>query len=129
MQNAAPESTRSPAQDVELLQQLNRGYVRAAEISDVNWYDQHLDADYMSSNPDGSLVDRAGFLARMAPPYPGSDLEARDVRIRIVGELGIIQSGFRYRKPDGQWRSGCYTDVWSRRRGRWLCISAHFALL
>ncbi len=129
MPNAALESARSNVNDLDLLQQLNRGYVRAAETSDVNWYEQHLDPDYMSSNPDGSLVDRAGFLARMELPYPGSDLEARDVRIRIIGELGIIQSGFRYRKPDGQWRDGCYTDVWWRRRGRWLCISAHFALL
>lgn len=129
MQNAAIESARSNANDLERLQDLNRGYVRAAETSDVNWYDANLDADFMSSNPDGTLVDRAGFLARMGRPYPGSDLEARDVRIRIIGELGIIQSGFRYRKPDGQWRSGCYTDVWSRQRGRWLCISAHFALM
>lgn len=115
-------------QDEELLRQLNRGYVHAAETSDVDWYDAHLDVDYMSSGPDGSLIDRAGFLERMAPPFPGAHLEARDVRIRVLGELGIIQSGFRYRKPDGQWRDGCYTDVWSRRRGRWLCISAHFVL-
>jgi hypothetical protein len=116
------------AEDINTLQLLNRGYVRAAETSDVKWYAEHLDEEYTSSNPDGSLVDRAGFLARIARPYPGSDLEARDVRIRVIGDLGIIQSGFRDRKPDGQVRNGCYTDVWSRRRGRWLCIAAHFVL-
>jgi hypothetical protein len=124
----ASASTEDVADDINILQQLNRGYVRAAETSDVKWYSEHLDEEYMSSNPDGSLVDRAGFLARIGRPYPGSVPEARDVRVRVIGDLGIIQSGFRDRKPDGHVRHGCYTDVWSRRRGRWLCIAAHFVL-
>lgn len=129
MQNAATHAIPGNANDdIEILQQLNRGYVRAAETSDVKWYDQHLDADYMSSGPDGSLIDRAAFLTRIARPYPGSELEARDVRIRVVGELGIIQSGFRHRQADGRMGTGWYTDVWSRRRGHWLCIAAHFVL-
>lgn len=27
--------------------------------------------------------------------------------------------------PDGQTRSVRYTDVWARRQGRWLAVSAH----
>ena len=114
--------------EVETLQELNRGYVRAAQHSDVGWYEQHLDREFMSSDPDGVLRDRAGFLARIGRPNPNSDLEARDVRIRIIGELGIIQSGFRCRTVAGQWRSGCYTDVWSKKSGNWLCVSAHFVM-
>lgn len=128
MQTTANTGTRQVGDAIQVLQELNRGYVRAAEASDVKWYDEHLDEDYMSSNPDGSLVNKAGFLARIGQPYKGSDLEARDVRVRVIGDLGIIQSNFRDRKPDGQFRYGCYTDAWSRRRGRWLCIAAHFVL-
>jgi ketosteroid isomerase-like protein len=113
--------------DLETLQQLNRGYVRSAETSDLRWYEEHLARDFMSSNPDGSLVDRAEFLARMARPYPGSNLQAEDVRIRFIGEIAIIHAGFKYLKPDGAPGKGRYTDVWSRRDGRWLCVAAHFA--
>ena len=126
MQNAALEHATTSATDLETLEQLNRSYVRSAETSDVRWYDAHLAEDFLSSNPDGSLVDRAGFLARMARPYPGSTLAAVDVRIRMLGETAIIHAGFTYTKPDGQAGAGRYTDVWARRQGRRLCVAAHF---
>src|SRR5215213_8891909 len=97
----APGALQASTDDLEVLQQLNRDYVRSAETSDVRWYDEHLADDFLASNPDGSLVDRAEFLARMARPYPGSKLEAVDVRIRRFGELAIIHAGFRYEKANG----------------------------
>jgi ketosteroid isomerase-like protein len=114
------------ASDVDILEQLNRSYVRSAEMSDVGWYSENLAEDFLSSTVDGSLVDRAGFLARVARPYPGSNLEAHDVRIRILGEVALIHAAFRYKRADGQGGSGRYTDIWARRNGRWLCVSAHF---
>ena len=44
-------------------------------------FDEILSEDFMCSNPDGSLVDRAAFLAadRAAHRHPG--LEARDVDV------------------------------------------------
>jgi ketosteroid isomerase-like protein len=108
------------------LRQLNGGYVRAAETSDVRWYAENLAEDFLASNPDGSLIDRETFLARMAQPYPGSNLKAVDVNIRILGEVALIHAGFRYDKPGGGSGTGRYTDVWARRQGRWLCVSAHF---
>ena len=52
------------AKVIETLEALNRGYLLAAEKRDVAWYAEHLAEDYMATNPDGSLVDKAGFLAR-----------------------------------------------------------------
>jgi ketosteroid isomerase-like protein len=110
------------------LEELNRGYVRAAEASDVRWFDANLAACFMASNPDGSLADRAGFLDRVARPNPLTNLAAVDPRVRIVGDVGIVDSGFRYTKPDGQGGVGHYTDVYAFAQGRWQCVSAHFAL-
>jgi ketosteroid isomerase-like protein len=126
MTDAALAQATTGANDLETLQALNRSYVRSAETSDVRWYEEHLADDFLSTNPDGSLADRAGFLARMARPYPGSNLAAVDVRIRMLGEIAIIHAGFTYTRPDGQAGTGRYTDVWARRQGRWLCVSAHF---
>ena len=114
--------------DVQALEQLNRGYVRAAEASDTRWFDEHLAACFMASNPDGSLVDRAGFLDRIGRPNPSKDMAAVDTRIRVVGDIGIIDSGFRYTRPDGAEGAGHYTDVYGLLDGRWQCVSAHFAL-
>jgi hypothetical protein len=118
--------TDTVARDLQALEELNRGYVRSAELSDVRWYEEHLAEDYLSTNPDGSLMDRAAFLARMARPYPGSNLEALDVRIRLLGDFALIHAGFRDTRPDGRVGEGRYTDIWARRGGRWLCIAAHF---
>ena len=54
------------ADDLKALQELNRHYVRSAGESDVRWYADNLAEDYLSTNPDGSLGDRAAVLERVA---------------------------------------------------------------
>jgi len=111
--------------DTDALRQLNQDFVRSVQMSDTGRFDEILAEDFLNSNPDGSLVDRAGFLAQIARPATISNLEARDVRVRIMGDVAIIHARTEYRKPDGQAGAGRYTDVWARRNGHWLCVSAH----
>ena len=124
MQHAVLEHANARAHDLETLQQLNLGYIRSVRTSDVRWFDENLGEDFMNSNPDGSFVDRAGFLAQIARPCPVSNVDAEDVRITVLGDVAIIHARTVYNKPDGQAAAGRYTDVWSRRQGRWLCVSA-----
>ena len=119
-----PMQANLRAGDLEILQQLNDDYVRSVERSDVSWFEKHLADDFLNISADGSLLDRAGFLTQIAKPMTLSNLEARDVRIRIIGDVAIINARTAYTKPDGQAGSRRYTDVWSRQHGRWLCISA-----
>src|SRR5574342_1061399 len=87
---------------LEALEALNRGYLLAAEKADVAWYDAHLAPDYMATNPDGSLVDKAGFLARFKKPYGGTNLRAPDVHIQLVGDVALIHCSFEDTMPDGR---------------------------
>jgi len=119
-----PMQANLRAGDLEILQQLNNDYVSSVERSDVGWFEKHLADDFLNISADGSLLDRAGFLTQIAKPMTLSNLEARDVRIRIIGDVAIINARTAYTKPDGQAGSRRYTDVWSRQHGRWLCISA-----
>ena len=111
--------------DMERLQKLNRDYIRSVQESDVARFDQILSEDFLNSNPDGSLVDRAGFLAQITPPAAISNLAAHDVRIRLIGDVAIIHARTTYTKRDGQAGAGRYTDIWARRNGDWLCVAAH----
>jgi ketosteroid isomerase-like protein len=111
--------------DIGILQKLNSDYIRSVQMSDVRRFDEILAKDFVNSNPDGSLVDRAGFLAQIARPVTISNLEARDVVIRVMGDVAIIHARTTYTKPDGQAASGRYTDIWARRQGRWLAVAAH----
>ena len=110
--------------DLQRLEELNDGYIRSVAQSDVGWFEAHLAQDFLNGNPDGTLADRAGFLRQIARSCPVDGFRAEDVRIRILGEIAIIHGRTLYRKPDGQPGAGRYTDVWARRDGRWLCVSA-----
>jgi hypothetical protein len=83
----APDGRRSTAHggrrgpgtsDLETLHDLNRNYVRAVQESDVRWFDQPLTQDFLNSNPDGSLVDRAAFLVQVGRPVTIANLQAED---------------------------------------------------
>ena len=111
--------------DLEVLEQLNRDYISSVQNSDVRRFDEILADDFLCSNPDGSLVDRAAFLAQTARPVTITGLEARDVLIRIMGDVAIIHARTSYTTADGRAALGRYTDVWARRQGRWLAVSAH----
>jgi ketosteroid isomerase-like protein len=111
--------------DVEILDKLKKGYVDSVQKSDVRWFDEHLAEDFLNSNPDGSIIDRAAFLAQIAKTAAIKGLEPREVKIRLFGDFAIIHAKTVYRKPDGQNAAGRYTDIWQRRNGRWLCVAAH----
>jgi ketosteroid isomerase-like protein len=111
--------------DLDMLLDLNRDYIRSVQGSDVARFDEILAAEFFCSNPDGSLVDRAGFLKQTAVPVKISNLEASDVTVRIIGHVAIIHARTTYTLPDGRAGSGRYTDVWARQNGRWLAVSAH----
>ncbi len=111
--------------DLATLEELNRHYIRSVQESDIAWFDRNLAEDFRCSNPDGSIVDRAGFLVQTARPVTISDLHAGDVEIRLMGDFAIIHATTSYTLADGSTKRGRYSDVWSNQSGRWLCVSAH----
>jgi uncharacterized protein (TIGR02246 family) len=118
-------SGTAAAEERDALIALNRDYVRSVQQGDVGRFDEILAEDFVCSNPDGSLVDRAGFLAQTARPVTIADLEAHDVDVRVLGDVAIIHARTTYTLPDGKQGAGRYTDVWARRDGRWLAVAAH----
>ena len=113
------------AGDLAVLEVLNQGYIAAVQASDAAWFDAHLAPDFLNSNADGTLSERREFLERIARPPGLSGFAASDVRIRLLGDFAIIHGRTTYVRADAIAAAGRYTDVWARRGGRWLCVSAH----
>ena len=113
------------ASDHDTLTALNRDYIRSVQEGDVRRFEQILADDFLCSNPDGSLVDKRQFLEQTARPVTIRGLDIEDVRIRLIGDVAIIHARTSYRTPTDEQRHGRYTDVWARRDGQWLCVSAH----
>lgn len=130
--------------DHEALTALNTDYINSVQNGDVQRFDEILAGEFYCSNPDGSLVDRAGFLAQTAKPVRITGLKAEEVMIRLFssahglernpdgavqdrehGDFAIIHGRTRYTTAEGRAAQGRYTDVWAKRDGRWLAVSAH----
>ena len=103
--------------ELERLTELNRDYIRSVQHGDVERFDEILAPDFLCSNPDGSLVDKAQFLAQTARPVTIRGLIAEDVHIRLLDDVAIIHARTRYKTASGEQRNGRYTDVWARRNG------------
>jgi ketosteroid isomerase-like protein len=114
--------------DLETLTALNRDFTSAVQNGDVKRFEEILGDDFMISNPDGSLLDKAEFLKVTAQPVTISGLVTENVRIRLLGDFAIIHARFDSRSADGKPRRGRYTDNWARRDGAWVAVSAHFHL-
>jgi hypothetical protein len=117
--------TTTLATDHDVLLRLNDDYIESVRRSDVGRFSELLGDDFMCSLPDGSLLDRSQFLEHTAQPYVFGDLEAKDVRVRLMDDFAIIHGRTTFTHPDGSAGAGRYTDIWARRGGRWVAVAAH----
>ena len=122
------QTNANAQRDLDTLTALNRDYTASVQKGDVKRFEEILADDFMCSNPDGSLLDKAEFLKLTAQPVTISGLVVEDVRIRLLGDFAIIHGRFNSRSADGKQRRGRYTDNWARRGGTWVAVSAHYNL-
>lgn len=115
--------------DLAVLHSLNHDYIASVQNGDVRRFDEILAADFYCSNPDGTLINREGFLAQTARPVTIANLRAEDVIIRLFGDIAIIHARTSYTQPHGGHGAGRYTDVWHRQSDGWRCVSAHVTRL
>ena len=120
------ETNANAQRDLDALIALNLDFFTSVQKGDVERFEEILADDFLSSYPDGSLHDKAEFLELTAQPVTFSELVAKDVRIRVLGDFAIIHGRFNSRSADGKPRRGRYTDNWARRDGTWVAVSAHF---
>jgi ketosteroid isomerase-like protein len=113
------------ASEVEVLRDLNSQYIHSVVHSDVARFTEILADDFLCTNPDGSLIDKPQFLRQTAVPVSFTDFDVDDLRIRVLGDVAIVHGGTRFALKDGRRGRGQYTDVWEKRQGRWLAVSAH----
>jgi ketosteroid isomerase-like protein len=111
--------------DLDMLTRLNDDYIASVQGGNVRRFDEILADDFLCSNPDGTLIDRAAFLRQTAQPVKIANLAVHDVNVRIMGDFAIIHASTTYTLPNGAAGAGRYTDVWARRDGQWFCVSAH----
>ena len=63
-----PAAARATHSDHATLAALNTDYINSVQHCDMKRFDEILAPEFYCSHPDGSLVDRAGFLKQTAQP-------------------------------------------------------------
>jgi ketosteroid isomerase-like protein len=118
----APESDLGT--DEKILLGLNDDYIHSDQNSDVARYNEFLADDFTASLPDLVFRNRQEFLDLIAQPRPFTGLTLLNVKVRILGDVALLQGRVRYTtKHDGQEREALYTDTYQRRGHRWMCVA------
>ena len=110
--------------DEQAIRELNAGYVRAFMNSDADWYDQHLTPDFVCILTNGTVVDRATFLANAGKPHTTLSYDLSELGIRVHGDVALVTALGTWTRKDGSTGRTRYIDVWVRKDGAWKAVSA-----
>lgn len=86
--------------DIETLTTLNHDFVKSVQGADVKRFDEILAKDFLFTNPDGSLYNRAEFLDLIGKGARISELrEDQGLRDHPCANPISVESGHRAHRP------------------------------
>jgi ketosteroid isomerase-like protein len=106
------------------LRDLNAQNLTAYMTADIDWYASHLLEEFTFRKPDGTLLDKAAFLRRTAEGPDVAEYRLERVRVRVRGDLALVDGTATYTLPDGRTGTSRYTDGYRRVGGDWKVLSA-----
>jgi len=110
------------------LVKLEANWSKAIVARDVAAVNAIVAADWTGQNASGTVTDKTKMLAEMkAGVDTSSSMVNRDVRVRIIGDIAIVQGSDDEKSTHkGKDSSGAYTwtDVFQKRAGHWVAIAS-----
>ena len=110
-----------------------------AEISvatwsgDAVWFERNLADDYTLITPGGSMRSKRDVIRELSTPGLKMDpYEPSEVSVRLYGESAVVTGRMLQRFTLGGVRYANdlrYTDVYVRRKARWVLVSGHTSLV
>jgi hypothetical protein len=117
------------ADDLEMVQKLDKEISVATWTADPVWFEEHLADDYVLVTPTGATKTKREVIRELATP--GMKMEPFDpteVSVRLYGDTAVVTGRMKQRFVLGGIRYATdvrYTDVYVKRKGRWLLVSGH----
>lgn len=102
------------------LETLNRMWMESYVKRDLAFLEQHVADEYVSTFPDGSVLDKKGEIAALSSgAVVLTDMRAREMTVQLYGEAAVItgQSTIEARVA-GRDESGEYRD------NRWVAVAS-----
>ena len=105
----------------------------ATWTGDSVWFEENLSDDFVLVTPAGSVRSKREVIRELATP--GLKMEPYDpvdVAVRLYGDTAVVTGRMAQRYTLGGIRYAHdlrYTDVYVRRKGKWLLVSGHTSLV
>ncbi len=119
---------KSGSAEQELIK-LEKGWNDALAGHDWAFIDKILADDYITTDSDGVVADKAQEMAILKSGEEAvASAVSDDFKVRIYGDTAVVTYRWTYKgqlkgkESTGQERD---TDTWVRRGGRWQCVAAH----
>ena len=105
-----------------------------AQVSrDARALDAMIASDFVNTEYDGEVSDKAKFLADIRDPHFNlASLTIQDLKVSMYADSAVVV-GVYHTKGTYQSKSyehfGRFTDTWVFIEGRWQCVASHTSLL
>lgn len=125
---AACPSNKQPKTEQALIA-LEHRWAKALEQHDADTVACLLAPEFMDSDPDGALRDRAALLAAI-PARPAGSNRLDELKVVISGDAGVVHGINHVLDAAGHERARVrFTDTFIYRAGRWLAVAGHESLV
>ena len=100
---------------------------------DARSLDAMLGANFVNTEYDGEVSDRAKFLSDIKDPHFNlASLTIQDPKVSMYGDSAVVVGTYRTKgtylgKPYEH--VGRFTDTWVFSEGRWQCVASHTSLV
>jgi ketosteroid isomerase-like protein len=100
---------------------------------DARALDAMLGSEFVNTEYDGEVSDKAKFLADIRDPHFNlNTLTIQDLKVSMYADSAVVvgiyhTKGTYQNKPYEHW--GRFTDTWAFTEGRWQCVASHTSLL
>jgi len=128
----AAQKVKDDSQETKLLV-MEHLWNEAQVNRDARALDAMIGAQFVNTEYDGEVSDKAKFLADIKDPHFNlSSLTIQDLKVSMYGDSAVVvgiyhTKGTYQNKPYEHW--GRFTDTWAFTEGRWQCVASHTSLL
>jgi ketosteroid isomerase-like protein len=110
------------------VKRLNLQWMESYVRRDVTFLDRHLADDYVSTFPDGTILDKQGEIESLkSGDIALTEMTPREMNVHTYGEAAVItgrstiKANVKGQPVSGEYR---FTDVWVKQSGRWLAVAS-----
>lgn len=119
--------------DISKILALENAWNQAQLHHDAAALDQLLPSTFVNTDYDGTIMNKAQFLADLKDPnYQASLVTNEDVKVFPYDNAAVVSGTYhtkgKYKgKPFEHW--GRFTDTWLLQNGTWQCVASHSSLV